>query len=307
MRAGEVNPGLGLLILALTLAPTLLCGVAAQAAAARVTFEFAGVKRTALVVEAERLKKARRALIIVLHGSTGSGLRIRRNLELDEAVGNSGAIVVYPDAIDGRWALTPGVDKGDDSSFVTAIVNRLVGEGRVNPRRVYVVGASTGGMMAMRLACEHADLFTGAAAIIANMPVELAGACNPARPIAFLLINGTADPRVPYQGGPLVKTDHVGDVISTDATLMRFAGPAGCGGGRDQTLFPIRNPRSGSRAYLEKFANCKVPVELVRIEGGGHTIPGHWNGGDAGAVVGAHSVDADAAKLVVDFFRRVGG
>ena len=278
-----------------------LCAETAQAAVAKVTVDAGGLKRTALVMERERLKKGRRPVFFVLHGSNGAGARIRKNLELDEAVGSSGSIVVYPDAIEGHW-----LPAGDgDIVFIRALADKLVAEGRADPRRIFVAGASTGGMLAIRLACEQADIFAGAAAIIANMPAGLGESCKPARPIPFLLINGTADPRVPFAGGPLVKTDFPGDVLSTDATLAKFASAAGCAGERGKTLFPNRNPKSGSRAYLETFDGCKAPVELVRIEGGGHTIPGHWSGADSGAAVGAHNVDVDAAKLVVDFFHRV--
>ena len=286
----------------LALAAVALSAQLARAAAARVTLEIDGVKRSALIVERERLKKGRRAVIVVLHGSNGNGMRVRRNLELDEAAG-ADAIAVYPDAAEGHW--TPVGGKGEDARFIRELVQRLVRDGRANPKRVYVVGASTGGMMAMRLACEQGDLFAGAAAIIANMPVELGATCAPPRPMPFLLINGTADPRVPYGGGALAKNDIEGVVLSAEATAAIFAKAAGCGGGRGDMLLASRNPKSGSRAHLERYEGCKAPVELIRIEGGGHTIPGHWNGGDAGAAVGAHNVDVDAARQVVDFFRRV--
>ena len=285
----------------LALAALAFSAQLADAAAARVTLEIDGVKRSALVVERERLKKGRRAVIVVLHGSNGTGLRVRRNLELDEAAG-ADAITVYPDAAEGRW--TPVGGKGEDARFIRELVQRLIRDGRANAAKVFVVGASTGGMMAMRLACEQGDLFAGAAAIIANMPAELGATCAPPRPMPFLLINGTADPRVPYGGGALGKNDVEGAVLSAEATAAIFAKAAGCGGHGD-TLFPSRNPKSGSRAHLERFEGCKAPVELIRIEGGGHTIPGRWSGVDAGAP-GAHNVDVDAARLVIEFVRRAG-
>lgn len=278
----------------------------AGAAATRMAFDVAGVKRSALIVERERLKKARRPLIIALHGSKGSGVRLRRNLQLDDVIGGGGGIVVYPDALEGTWSVVPGrPERPDDLGFIQAIVTRLVAEGRADPRRVYVVGVSTGGMMAMRLACERADSFAGVAAMLANMPVELAAACKPARAIAFLHINGTADPRVPYQGGALLKMDHAGDVLSTEATLAVFAGAGGCRGERKAVQAPSRGPKGASRAFFERYESCKAPVELVRVEGGGHTIPGRWSGG--GSQAGPHNTDVDAAKLTAEFFGRLSG
>jgi polyhydroxybutyrate depolymerase len=45
-------------------------------------------------------------------------------------------------------------------------------------------------------------------------------------------------------------------------------------------------------------------VELIRIEGGGHTIPGRRNASVRGAALGAQNNDIDTARVMVDFFRR---
>ena len=88
-------PGLRLICTLLALAAF---APVAEAASSHVTIEVDGVKRSALIVERERLKRGRRPVILVLHGSNGNGARVRRNFELDEAAGAGGAIVVYPDA-----------------------------------------------------------------------------------------------------------------------------------------------------------------------------------------------------------------
>ena len=280
----------------------------AEAAVGKLSFDVNGVRRTAVMVEFARLKRVRRPLIIVLHGSSGDGARVRKNLGLDEMVENSGAVLVFPDAFEGRWSIdaTTGA-KADDAAFFRAIVARLQSQGIIDPSRVYVVGVSTGGMMAMQLACTDAQPYAGIATVIANMPGELAATCAPAKPVPILMINGTADPRVPYLGGATKDIEPVGNVASTDDSLAIFAKAAGCGAKAPDYSFPNRNPKSGSRAFLHRFEGCKVPVELVRIEGGGHTIPGRWSGQDAGAPVGSHNVDVDTARLIFDFFKKVSG
>ncbi len=64
--------------------------------------------RTALIVQHERLKKARRSVILVLHGGKGYGARIRRNLGLEDIVRSSGPVMVYPNALGGTWNVTTG-------------------------------------------------------------------------------------------------------------------------------------------------------------------------------------------------------
>lgn len=297
-----------------SLAAFLLLGIfagdLAQAASGKLTVEVNGLKRSAVLVENTRLKRVRRPLVIVLHGSNrGDGARIRRNLGLEEFFGEYGAVLVFPDAHEGRWAIEPKPGGIDDAAFFRAIIDKLEDQRMIDPKRVFLVGVSTGGMMAMQAICSDAGTYSGVATVMANMPKELAATCKPARPVAALMINGTADPRVPWLGGATTSADQVSAVASTDETVGIFAKAASCGEAAKEISFPNRNPKSGSRAYLDRFEGCSVPVERVRIEGGGHTIPGQnrWSGADAGAAVGAHNVDVDAAKLIYDFFRRLNG
>lgn len=293
-------------------ATLLLAGLAAGPAAAasgHLTLDVGGLKRTALIVEHARLKKARRPVVVVLHGYKGDGARIRRNLGLEAIFGASGAILVFPDAYEKRWAVSgPPRPNVDDPGFIRALATELVAQGIGDRRHIYIAGVSTGGMMALRIACENADMIAGAAIIGANMPKELSSACKPARPVPFLLINGTADPRMPYQGGATTDMDVDGPVVSTDETLAHFSQIAGCKDEPSEVPLPSRSPKTGMRAVLERFEGCKVPVELVKIEGGGHGVPGPGGGGSSsGAANGPHNTDVDAARLIFEFFARLKG
>ena len=140
----------------------------AEAAYGRVSLTIDGVKRTATLVEFERLKKRKRPVIIVLHGGSGgngAGLRARRNLGLDAFARNIGAVVVYPDAVDGFWGRSkPGQPPPNDEAFVRALTAKLIDRGIASRRRIFIAGISGGGMLAMKLACENSDLFAGAGA-----------------------------------------------------------------------------------------------------------------------------------------------
>ena len=283
-------------------APLAAFATPTAAAGAVLTIQSGGKSRSALIVERHRLKAAPRPTLVVLHGQNGSGLRARRNLGLEDLKA-PGVAVVYPNALDGRWDL----DTDRDITFVRDLVAKLVADRVADPRRIYLVGASTGGVLVYRLACGHAPLFAGFAALIATMTAADAATCRPGAPLAALAIAGVADPIVPYGGGKSALADFKGDLASIDASLAPFRRAAECGEKKTVEL-PDRDPLDGSRVFVDRWQNCRRPVDLVRVEGGGHALPGRVRLGlDRGQPVGAQNKDVDAAKLVTDFFKRAGG
>ena len=290
-------------------AAALICGLffdpqSAQAAYGRVTLTIDGVKRTATLVEFDRLKKRRRPVIMVLHGGaggSGAGLRARRNLGVDMVARKVGATVVYPDAVDGYLGRAkPGEPAPDDAAFLRALATRLIEQGVTSHRRIYVAGVSGGGMLAMKMACEQSDLFSGVGAFVANMPVDWAASCNPVQPVAFMLMNGTADPMVPFNGGIAHMPEGPRDVLSSKATFDLFSKAAQCTGLRSETIVD-RDRNDGSRVLIDHGVGCRAPVEFIKVEGGGHTIPGRRLSSSRGLPVGAQNNDLDGARLMWEF------
>ncbi|HUI20027.1 MAG TPA: phospholipase [Methylocella sp.] len=288
------------LLLAITLSPP-----AAFAATGRVTIISGGIPRTAILVQHRRLKQGRRPTVIVLRGGRPKGPRLRRTFGFEELARSSGAVFVYPEPLSGHWSGAPGPEANRDSVFIHDLIAKFVAEGITNPGKVFLVGTTTGGMMALRLACDPKNSFAGVAVLGASLPSDLAGSCRPSHPLPLLMIAGTEDPVVPYHGGQANLPHGKVELASVEATLSLFGKAADCAGGTTSTTFPDRGPHEGTRAFLDKLNNCKVPVELVRIEGGGHMLPGI--SGQIGPVPeqGA-SGDLNSAKLVWDFFRPLG-
>ena len=269
----------------------------------RLSIDVAGQKRSAVMVEPERLKRSPRTVVIVLHGATnGSGRRIQSNLGLDEFLRANGAVAVYPDAIDGGWNVTGGPGP-DDPAFLRALAAKLVADGIADRRKIFLVGASTGGMLALRVGCQAPDYLAGVGALIAGLPATLAASCKPA-PSAFFLMNGTANPLAPWQGGKANLGGFKEDILSAEATLALFAAANGCASQRVAREYPDRDPTDGSRVVVERLSGCKHVVELVRVEGGGHTLPGRPARSDRGQSVGAQNRDVNISGLIVAFLRQ---
>src|SRR5262249_10199184 len=129
-----------------------------------------------------------RPAIIVLHGGTMTADQIRRSVGVEPLVDREKIVAVYPQGIARQWndgriwqvaAWRRQESAADDVGFLRALITALVEERIIDPQRVYVIGPSNGGMMTFRLLCEAADLVAAAAAIIANMPVDLVDTCKP--------------------------------------------------------------------------------------------------------------------------------
>jgi polyhydroxybutyrate depolymerase len=292
--------GAWLLLLALTGFPS-----AALAAAGRVTIVSEGVPRTAILVQHRRLKQARRSAVIILRGGREKGARLRRTFGFEEMARSSGAILIYPEPLAGRWGDAPGPEARHDAVFIHDLVAKFVARGIADRGKVFLVGIATGGMMALRLACDEKTVFAGIAVLGASLPSDLEASCKPSHPIPLMMIAGTADTVVPLLGGTASLPHGKTELLSIDATLGLFGKAAGCAGGMTTTTFPDKDLHDGTRAYLDKLNNCKVPVEAVRIARDGHALAGPSSEGGPGH--GLVNGDVNSAKLVWDFFRPLGG
>ncbi len=300
--------------LAKWLALALIAGAAlvappqmAFAAAGRISIESGGVTRTAILVQHHRLKQARRPLVIVLRSGREKGPHLKRIFGLEEMASSSGPVLIYPDPVAGHWSDAPGQEAGRDATFIRDVIAKLVSDGIVDRRKVFIIGISGGGLTALRIVCDNASLFAGAAALITSMPADLAASCKPSRPVPLMMIVGTADAVVPYNGGAANLTSSKVELLSVDATLAIFGKAAGCGDGHVTTPLPDFDTRDGARAYLDRLNGCKVPIEALRVEGGGHSVPGHWSGPGSDSARGPRNNGGESAKLIWDFFRRLGG
>jgi polyhydroxybutyrate depolymerase len=278
---------------------------AALAAAGRVTIVSDGVPRTAILVQHRRLKQARRPAVVILRGGREKGARLRRIFGFEEMARSSGAVLIYPEPVAGHWGDTPGPEARRDAVFIHDLIAKFVARGIVDRGKVFLVGIATGGIVALRLACDEKNIFAGMAVLGASLPSDLEATCKPSHPIPFMMIAATADTVIPYHGGKASLPHGNAELLSIDATLGLFGKAARCAGGMTTTVLPGKDLHVGARAYLDKLNSCKVPVEAVRIEGGAHPPAGLSSQGGPGH--GLAIGDVNRAKLVWDFFRRLGG
>jgi polyhydroxybutyrate depolymerase len=237
--------------------------------------------------------------VIVLHGAFGSGTAFTSGFS--EAAARHGFTAVFPDGINRLWhdGRAGGPDGPDDVGFIRELVHRLVSDGVAEPRRIYLAGISNGGMMSFTLVCRAGELFAGVGTVIANMP-EGIGPCAP-QPMPVVMINGTADPLVPYGGGGVGLGGGRGEVWSVERTAKFFAARDGCDRPTTQAL-TNRDQVNGTAVTRINWSNCRpgTLVTLYRVEGGGHALPGRRS--LFPRILGASNQDIVSAEVILDAF-----
>jgi polyhydroxybutyrate depolymerase len=269
------------------------------------------LKRTYIVHVPKTYDRQRsRPMVLVLHGGGGDGRKVAQLTRFSRMADEAGFIVVYPNAVNGHWNDGRDVrrfrsqrEDVDDVGFLAALIDRLVQDLNADSARVYVSGMSNGAMMCHRLACERAEKIAAIASVAGTLPDNLLGSCRPARPVSVLLINGTADPVVPYSGGGVGLAAKRGRVASALETAEFWAQADSCQP-KPETLPVIdTDTTDGTRVRSVHWTGGRDGSEVIlhTVEGGGHT----WPGGAARArLFGRTARDINATEVIWQFFER---
>ncbi len=230
-------------------------------------------------------------LVVALHGSGMQGKDMAEKTALSKLADQAGFIVVYPDGLKQKWNVS-GRGPEDNVQFVHALIDHMQQLRSIDAQRIYVVGLSNGGILAQKLACEAPDQIAAIATVAASLPVQFSSHCQTQKPVSLLMINGTADSVVPWQGGaaPKVKVGRnlsippIPDVVNF--WQQHNACPAS---GR------VEQP--SNLVEVTDYLSCQAQSEvmLVALQGAGHV----WAGGGYG-----QSAYGDTTQRVWQFLQR---
>ena len=251
-------------------------------------------------------------LLLALHGSMGSGQQMRgfTGYRLERLADRYGFVVAYPDGFEGHWndcranaPYSANAENIEDVAFVLDLVRYFLEAHQVTPR-VYAAGFSNGGHMAFRLALEEPEVTGAIVALAANLPVPEGNNCS-AQPgaVPVMIVNGTEDPINPYHGGPVTifGFGNRGNVLSSENSARFFAERAGMRGEPELSHLPALES-GADETELDHFSWSRpgVTVELIRVNGGGHSIP--QPEGRLPRILGVTSRQLDAPLALVQFF-----
>jgi polyhydroxybutyrate depolymerase len=237
------------------------------------------------------------SLVISFHGYAEWPAHQMQISHWNDLADKYGFIVVYPSGthFPMRWRISSGLasdnDPKVDVTFISDLIDKLENEYQIDPKRIYANGLSNGGGMSLVLSCE---LSTRIAAIgsVSGAYLFPWDDCHPSRKVPAIVFHGTADPIVPYSGGPSKSFDI--PFPSIPEWIDTLAERNGCTGA------PVGIPVSGDVSGTQ-FTNCEADVIFYTIAGGGHAWPG---GGQLPEfIVGYTTRDVDATWTMWDFFQ----
>ena len=249
-------------------------------------------------------------LVMVFHGGGGTAEQVKDHTKFSKLADNENFIVVYPNAIDKNWNDGRIGDKlpmdRDDVKFISTLLDTLTANYNVNTKRIFSTGISNGGFFSFYLALKLSNRLLAIAPVTANIPENLKDSWKTDKPISVLLINGTKDPLVKFNGGPVgFKDDESGRGVSlsTSWTVKILAGNNSC-----QTSTKIEEIEDKEdddcRAEKETYYKCAdgTKIVLVTIKGGGHTWPGASQYLPK-ILVGNVCKDFKATEMIWEFFK----
>lgn len=196
------------------------------------------------------------------------------------------------------WHVGRGAGLTRDVRFISALIDTLEAAYNIDPTRIYVNGISNGGGMAFVLSCTLSDRIAAVGMVAAAQSLPWTW-CTDHRPVSMIAFHGTADPIVPYHGGP--SGDPFNPVKDTFPDVQEWAASWArrnrCGAN------PVVSAVVAPDVTRFEYMHCPedARVMLYAVQGGGHSWPGgkplpEW-------WVGPTSNRIDATSQMWAFFR----
>ena len=123
-------------------------------------------------------------LMLFLHAESETGKTVIKKYGdiIQQLADSSGCIVVYPDAVKGRWSTRIGehavADTINDIGFLNIMIDYFIQQYRCDPDRIFAAGFYNGGEMAWRLGCGQAKKVAAIAPFITSTQAA-AKECTP--------------------------------------------------------------------------------------------------------------------------------
>ncbi len=247
--------------------------------------------------------KKKMPAVIMYHGGGGNADHALATTGWNEKADAEGFIVAYPNGSGwsgnslltwnaGRCCSYAMNNKIDDKGFNESLIDFLIAELNADPEMIYAAGFSNGGMMTHALGCALSNRLAAIAPVGGSLETP---DCEPSEPIGIILVHGTDDNNVPFEGGrgkkALVK-------LEKTPVMEGFKFWSEKNGCSEQ----LTEETDGNVVRME-YKECSGGVETVlyKLIGGTHS----WPGGKRLYKVEDPPVDyLSATDVIWDFFKR---
>ncbi len=257
-------------------------------------------------------REAAMPLVLVFHGGGGKPAQIERDSKFSELAERHAFLVAYPAGIGKSWndgrdsdRITAQRDKVDDLAFVSALIDDVARTHNVDAKRIYATGISNGGIFSHYLAANLSSRIAAIAPVVGGMPVAVHEAFKPTHPVSLLVLSGTSDPLVPYDGGDVTVFGRKrGKIVSTETAVRTWVQHDRCDTRATVEDLPDIDVKDDCRVQRFTYANGRDGTEVVLLKmiGAGHA----WPGGSQYLPrrrIGSVCRDINATGVIWEFFR----
>lgn len=223
-------------------------------------------------------------LVFVFHGGNGQSLGTSRLTGFSEVADKERFIVVYPQGIGRNWNdgrvtqfSQAHRDNIDDLAFFDSLLASISRQHRIDANRIYATGISNGAIFAHYLAANRAEKLAAIAPVVGGIAVPFNERFKPTSPVSVLVVQGTDDRLIPFNGGKVAGGDRQdrGSIIGTNDSIRLWIRANGCNNAPTTKLLADRDPNDGCRTEEQRWDGGRGQTEVVlwRVQGGGHTWP----------------------------------
>ena len=208
---------------------------------------------------------------------------IKKASNLEQRSAKEDFLIVYPNGYKKYWnecrkaaSSLANKENINEAAFFEGLIQFFKNKYGIDEKKVFAIGSSGGGHMCYKMALTMPKKFRAITALIANLPDDQNLDCEEAKvAMPVMIVNGTADPVNPYEGGMMQSGNFVmGTVRSTAQTFKYWANVAGYEGEPVKENLPDDDPSDGKQIerYTYKAAG-KPEIVLLKVLGGKHDEP----------------------------------
>jgi polyhydroxybutyrate depolymerase len=243
-------------------------------------------------------------LILALHGGGGSPDQFARASGLVRAALGAGYAVAFPAGSgrrgDSLLTWNGGYCCGlaarrrvDDQTFLADVIRDATDRYGLDAARVYLTGMSNGSIMIETFAARNPGLVRAIAGVAGTMDTSRTMVAGR---VPALIIHGTADPMVPYEGGRGESSVTRTDFASVPSVVAAFLAPWGPVQTTSRRI--DRRDDGTSVTVTDHVSGDRVVLRLMTVEGGGH----HWPGGRKARLNEGKTEEIGANAEILRFF-----
>ncbi|MHC5917774.1 MAG: extracellular catalytic domain type 1 short-chain-length polyhydroxyalkanoate depolymerase [Nostoc sp.] len=243
------------------------------------------------------------SLVLVFHGDRGSGNSIAQVTRFNNLAEAFGFIAVYPNGLDHQWSFTGHLRKNiDDISFVAALIEHIERIRNINSRKIYATGFSQGGILTQALACKLPNKIAAFASVAGSLTARFVPSCHPSTSVSMMMINGTKDLNVHYNGDRMSQKEAL---VSIPETANFWRRHDQCTSSSEFQKLTGTKSSNRLRVKTLRYSGCRNRSEVLQLAvvNGGHFWPG---GASTDTKLNKLNIQLgfDASQTIWRFFQR---